>query len=1083
MNRKYTVIMLIALLAVVAVSAVLILHWVRNISEDDIAGAVMEASDIDVGGVAVNSSFVLNFDDAVGSAAVRRCLEVEPEIELGLHQGASRQQVLVVPAQPLDEDTLYTFSLSMDDAGASWAFQTAADVKVVSFTPEDRSSLESGGDVSFTLDRLLYADLGHISDYFSITPEISGSFEQEGRTLRFKAAEDFAPGTVYSVTLGSGLPFIDTSATLAESVSFSFESGRPAAAWSLSGANLYLSEQRPLFRIKNDHGFTMPDKAQIQLFSYSKDNYVRLLTDIVKTHPAWSESFACLSDCDTAKGAMAVSAEVTLGSDGSFTLPDPPQEGCYLLRVSMGGVSRDLPFMVSRIAAAVLPHDDDLLLWLHDSKTGANVAQARVKDAVSGKTAVSDGSGAALLEGVGDAAVCVAEAGRSSLIWPVWQCGPAYDGSWLWRYLYLSQERYESGDELYFWGLVQPRDGSALEYDGVTVYLFDEEGEAVSRQYCPLDGGVFHDSITIPLLPEGLYRLAIWQSGRELVGREFALGGADLPAASRASEPAGAVLLDSSVYQIGESFAASCPDDAEDYLFLMSDSDHLTWQETPFGLYAGAFQPQNMLDSYCSALSYANGDYSYSSSAPLYLDYAEHRLSIELTAGEELSYSLQVSDSAGAPVAGAQVAVSVCCGSEPQVSPCDAIFMDYSGDGFSDGEASASPSCAGAGECLYFAAVITDENGQAAFDIGGLTSSGDCYLLVQAIYAGDRILAGYELKQIYLPYAMPDEVSDDTVPKRVSGFRELHMDNDEFYGEGGDTLMIAAGAEQARVLTLLGNALAGTNDVAAAASAGVLSAYSGGMMEDLLSGCGFDLSAYQGIDGSVDEDFETSVLMALLKPQGISRNALTKYFHGRLMSCGTDGEYAASLAALAALGRPQLNDVRMLAGEGPDFNGQCWLAVAAAICGDSQAVSHIKDQPQEAGDWALYGLALAYCGETEQSLRALETASASGDCDLLDLYQTAAAGLLLADPGSLTDYRLLRPTVQPRQKNYNISYSVDGSDYQNSFTSDSKYQLPLKDFSGMLRIENGGGAGFCCFSVSDVEDEYWEEDYWEEEDW
>ncbi|MBO7668221.1 MAG: Ig-like domain-containing protein, partial [Firmicutes bacterium] len=234
MNRKYTVIMLIALLAVVAVSAALILSWVRNISEDDIAGAVMEASDIDASGVAVNSSFTLNFEDAVGSAAVRRCLQVEPEIELGLHQGSSRQQVLVVPAQPLDEDTLYTFKLSMDDAAASWAFQTAADVRVASFTPEDRGSLAPDAGISFTLDRLLSADLGRISDYFSITPEISGSFEQEGRTLRFKADEDFAPGTVYHVTLKPGLPFNDTSVTLAEGVSFSFESGRSAGDWRLT---------------------------------------------------------------------------------------------------------------------------------------------------------------------------------------------------------------------------------------------------------------------------------------------------------------------------------------------------------------------------------------------------------------------------------------------------------------------------------------------------------------------------------------------------------------------------------------------------------------------------------------------------------------------------------------------------------------------------------------------------------------------------------------------------------------------------------------------------------------------------------
>lgn len=1080
--------MVVALLAVVAVSAALILHWVRNISEDDIAGAVMEASDIDAGGVAVNSSFVLNFDDAVGSAAVRRCLEVEPEIELGLHQGASRQQVLVVPAQPLDEDTLYTFKLSMDDAGMCWAFQTSADVKVVSFTPDDHSSLEPDGQISFTLDRLLYADLGCISDYFSITPEIGGSFEQEGRILRFKADEEFSPGTVYTVTLKSGLPFNDTAISLADSVSFSFESRPSSANWSLVGENLYLSGQQPLFHIKSDPNFDLPDKAQIQLFSFNKDNYVRLLTDIVKNHPAWSESFACLSGCDTARGAMAASAEITLGSGGSFTLPDQPQDGCYLLRVSLGGVSRDLPFMVSRMAAAVLPHDDDLLLWLHESKTGANITQARVKDAISGKTAVSDSSGTALLEDVGDAAVCVVEAGRSSLIWPVWQCGPAQDGSWLWRYLYLSQERYESGDELYFWGLVQPRDGSALEYDRVTVYLFDEDGETVSRQFCALDGGIFHDSIILPLLPAGLYRLAIWQSGHELVGKDFALGGADLPAAATAAEQSGAILLDSTVYHIGESFAASCSSDAEDYLFMMSDSDHLTWQETPFGLYADAFQPQNMLDSYCSALCYTNGSYTFSGSAPLYLDYEDHRLSIELTPGEDYSYSLQVSDSSGTPLPGTQVAVSVCVGNGLQVSPCDAIFQDYSCDGFGESEVSASPASAGTKGCLYFAALKTDENGKADFDINSLTSSEDCCLLIQAIYAGDRILAGHEQQQIDLPYAMPDETSDDAVAKRVSGFSALHLDGDVFYGEGGDTLMIAAGTEQARCLYLLGNALAGEDDVAAAAAACVLSGFSGGMMEELLSGCGFDLSVYQGSDGAVNESFEASVLMALLKPQGISSHALIRFFSDRIASCDTDDEYAACLAALAALGRPQLNDVRMLAEDGPGFNGQCWLAVAAAICGDSSAACYIKDQPQDAWDWAVYGLALAYCGEREQSLQALENAYASGDCYLSGLYNTAAAGLLLGDAGSLTNYRQLRLSDRSQQSSYNISYTVDGVGYQNSFTSDSKYQLPLKGFDGTLRIENADGVGFCCFSVSDAEYEYWEnayweEPFWEEEDW
>ena len=204
MNRKYTVIMLAAFLAVLALSAGLILHWLRNISEDDIALAQMEASEADAGGVALNSAFTLSFNSPVGSAAVRRCLQVTPEIELGLHQGASRQQVLVVPDQPLDPDVLYTFELSLEETAVSWAFQSAADVKVADFSPRDRSTVDSGNEISFTLDRLLYADLERIDQHFSISPALEGRFEQQGRQLRFIPETGFEPGTVYRVELKAG---------------------------------------------------------------------------------------------------------------------------------------------------------------------------------------------------------------------------------------------------------------------------------------------------------------------------------------------------------------------------------------------------------------------------------------------------------------------------------------------------------------------------------------------------------------------------------------------------------------------------------------------------------------------------------------------------------------------------------------------------------------------------------------------------------------------------------------------------------------------------------------------------------------
>ncbi|MBR5429612.1 MAG: hypothetical protein IK116_03700 [Firmicutes bacterium] len=1058
--------MVVALLAVLAVSAAVILHWLRNISEDDIAGAVMEATEADAAGVALNSTFVLNFDSAVSSAAVRRCLSVEPEIEFGLHQGSSRQQVLVVPDQPLEEDTLYTFRLGLDEARSAWAFQTAAGVRAASHFPDDRATVNSVTGIEFTLDRLLYADLDQIAAYFSITPEVAGSFEQQGRVLRFLPDQPLTPGTVYQVSLSAGLPFADTASVLAEPVEFSFEAEPAAADWELAeGEYVYPSGQRPTFRIESGSGAALPASLQLQLYTFDQDGYVELLTAIADSRPVWSSSFRQLTGCDVSAGRLLTSVDVDPAAYGSFSLPDIPADGYYLLRVTADGVSRDRPFAVSRIAAAALPHADDLLLWLHDGKTGDRLTRAEITDAISGKTVSADSMGAALLEGVAAPAVCVIKAQSAELVLPVWECGSTDGTPLLWRYLYLSQERCQSGDELYFWGLVQPRGGAPLEYNGVTVYLFDPDGAEVLHQYCPLDGNFFHDSITVPQLPKGLYRLAIWQSGRELVSRSFAVGAALLPAAESSGSRAG-VELNATYYRPGDSFTASCPLADEDELFLLADRTELTWDEAASWVYVGTFRPRNQLDVYCGALSYNGGSCTYCAASPLYLDYEARRLQVSLEIDEDdNACTVLVSDSDGMPLADAEVAVSLSSGGEPDVSPADALFSDYGGSGFAGEEVTSAPGGAGSGKCLFFTVLTTDENGRAETQWGFLTADAGCWLSAQAVYDEDRLLAGAARSSVSLPPA-PRETAARRGDAQVSGFAVLNENDKTFTGTGENTLLIAAAPEQTQALSLLGRALTSEDELTAAAAGEVLVHYSGNMMRDLLAGCGFNLAAQQQSNGSIRQDILTSALMALLQPDGVSAHALIKYFDSVMPACGEGDEYAVCLAALAALDQPQLNDVRLLlVRDDLIFSAQCWLSIAAALCGDGQSRSLIKDQPREAEEWALYGLALAYAGDHTSAIHALTTARDKGGAET-GLYAVVTAALLLNDSGAGAAGRLSQPPEPIRQQSYKFTYTIDETDHYNSFAGDSKYQLPLNGFSGQLRIRDSGGAGFCCFSVS-----------------
>lgn len=73
--------------------------------------------------------------------------------------------------------------------------------------------------------------------------------------------------------------------------------------------------------------------------------------------------------------------------------------------------------------------------------------------------------------------------------------------------------------------MVEPRDGSDLEYERVSVYIYAESYDTyVYRDYAQLSNGIFSGTILLPTLLDGHYRLEISQSGNTLISQEFIIG-------------------------------------------------------------------------------------------------------------------------------------------------------------------------------------------------------------------------------------------------------------------------------------------------------------------------------------------------------------------------------------------------------------------------------------------------------------------------------------------------------------------------------------------------------------------------------
>ena len=93
------------------------MNWVKPIPDDAVANAQFSAI-IEDERRSRDYGFLLSasrFDTEISAASVLRALTISPEIEIGVHQGTSKNEVLIAPASPLDPGTIYTFELRCEN--------------------------------------------------------------------------------------------------------------------------------------------------------------------------------------------------------------------------------------------------------------------------------------------------------------------------------------------------------------------------------------------------------------------------------------------------------------------------------------------------------------------------------------------------------------------------------------------------------------------------------------------------------------------------------------------------------------------------------------------------------------------------------------------------------------------------------------------------------------------------------------------------------------------------------------------------------------------------------------------------------
>lgn len=292
------------------------------------------------------------------------------------------RQFRIRPGRPLAANQVYRFRLELAGADArphQWAFQTRAAFRILGSLPRNQGTgvpVNTGIEIYFS-----HEEFGDPEPYVRITPAVAGRFERHKRTLVFVPVRPLAPGTIYTVTVGRGLPLTGTGEALAADFTFAFETAEPNAGAARSGLNLIGGEQQfpaaeaPFFQFGFGNTGLLPTIDTV-VYRYpgaaAYTNALRRLESV----PDWAPYNRSTYRAETAGLAEVARFKLQTHRDpGGYMayllFPEPLPPGYYLAEFSAFGQMRQRLFQVTDLAAYASVTETETLVWVNDLSTGA----------------------------------------------------------------------------------------------------------------------------------------------------------------------------------------------------------------------------------------------------------------------------------------------------------------------------------------------------------------------------------------------------------------------------------------------------------------------------------------------------------------------------------------------------------------------------------------------------------------------------------------------------------------------------------------------------------------------------------------
>lgn len=503
-------------------------------------------------GITADSGFTITSDRDVAAEDLKPYIKMTPEGEFTLKKQSAG--IYYLSAGVMEAGQLVTISLvdNQDRPLKSAAFQTEQEFGVETAYPKNNYSyadVKTGIELKFTYPDV---EISEYKKYFSISPEVEGTFEKHGATLSFVPEEPLEEGKRYIVTLKAGLTS-PTGGTLKEAYVLTFKTQQDTKAYGITGraTETFLPDDNPLIEVYAKDGYLDNDYSAVVYRFPDAESYKKMLTEQLlkqtinqygSNDPEDDLPISGLKSFLSYTGQF-VNIRKQSGYDNSrnygyAVLPDVMPEGWYLVKFSTtapDGTQMDFQklLQISPLSVYAVSAVDNISLWVNDTATGKAVSNAFVSIEgfdMSGRTG-ADGvltlekndKAVSLLEEdyVNQTYLLTIKSGNMQYLDVSSFSTESYyynNGQQIqnafYTAIYSDRAAYLPTDTVNVWGVIRPRDGKTKVPDNLTVQMGTHEVPVTVEK-----DGSFTVKIELEDALSGYNSLSLCQNDESIVSR------------------------------------------------------------------------------------------------------------------------------------------------------------------------------------------------------------------------------------------------------------------------------------------------------------------------------------------------------------------------------------------------------------------------------------------------------------------------------------------------------------------------------------------------------------------------------------